>query len=146
MGERFQKVCLEPGCIVRTANRGGYCDLHLNDNARKRRTAIYDRERHKDPIAKLYASVIWARLKTMLRGRGNVICQRIVDGRRCTRPVEYFHHIISPRENPARMYDWRNIVGVCHQHHPPTEGEPKENLSRLNEIYVPTIWSDPVVG
>jgi hypothetical protein len=82
----------------------------------------------------------------MLRGRGNVICQKIENGKQCTRPVEIFHHIISPRENPALMYDPRNIVGVCRQHHPPTEGEPKENLPRLREIYVPTIWSDPIVG
>jgi len=38
------------------------------------------------------------------------------------------------------MYTPSNVVGVCRQHHPPTEGEPKENLQRLREIYVPTVW------
>jgi hypothetical protein len=141
MGERFQKRCNEPGCIIRTADRSGYCPSHLNDNTRKRQRALYDKERHSDPISKMY-NANWDRLKMMLRNRGNVICQRLVDGKQCTHLVEIFHHIISPRENRALMYDWRNIVGVCKQHHPPTEGEPKENLPRLSEIYVPTVWSD----
>jgi 5-methylcytosine-specific restriction protein A len=145
MGERFQRRCNEPGCTTRTADRSGYCPKHVADNTRKRQRALYDAERHKDPISKGY-NVIWDRIKTMLRNRGNVICQRIVDGQQCRMPVEIFHHLISPRENPALMYDWQNIVGVCRQHHPPTEGEPKENLPRLAEIYVPTIWCDPVVG
>jgi hypothetical protein len=145
MGERFQKRCNEPGCVLRTAHRSGYCEQHQKDNTRKRQRAIYDRERHQDAVSKGY-NATWGKIKTMLRGRGNVICQKIENGKQCTRPVEIFHHIISPRENPALMYDPRNIVGVCRQHHPPTEGEPKENLPRLREIYVPTIWSDPIVG
>jgi hypothetical protein len=36
------------------------------------------------------------------------------------------------------MYTVSNIVGVCRFHHPPTEGEPEENLPRISEIYAPT--------
>lgn len=142
MPERFQKVCNEPGCIVRTANRGGYCDQHHNDNARKRRRTIYDKERKQDAVSRGY-NAVWDKLKTMLRGRGNVICQKIEDGKQCTAPVEIFHHIISPRENPALMYAPRNIVGLCRQHHPPDEGTPWwiEGVD-----YVATIWSDVYVG
>jgi hypothetical protein len=142
MPERFKKVCNEPGCIVRTSNRGGYCDQHQKDNSRKRRTAAYDKERHSDPISKLY-NAVWDKTKLMLRGRGNVICQKLENGKQCTRPSEIYHHLVSPRENPALMYVPRNVVGLCQQHHPPDEGTPwwKEGVD-----YVKTIWSDPVVG
>ena len=74
-------------------------------------------------------------------------------GVRCTHPVEKRHHIISPRERPDLMYHagpieyngvhlHSQIVGVCSQHHPVTEGEPKENLPRLAELYVPSVWKE----
>ena len=142
MGERFQRICLEPGCTNRTANRGGYCDQHQLDNSRKRRTAEYDKLRHTDVVSKMY-NATWDRLKTMLRNRGNVICQKLEGGKRCTRVVEIYHHLISPRENPSMMYAPKNVVGVCRQHHPPDDGTPwwKEGVD-----YVATIWSDPIVG
>ena len=146
MPERFQKICRESGCTVRTNSRSGYCPAHEKDNARARQRAEYDAERHKGPFKNLYTRVAWARLKSMLRNRGNVICQRIVDGKQCTHYVEIFHHVISPEEDVSKMYDWHNIRGVCRQHHPNTPGEPKQNLFRLDEIYAPTIWSDTIVG
>lgn len=138
MPERFQRVCREGGCMVRTNSRSGYCLNHEKDNTQKQWRAIYDKERHADPVQKLYTGIAWERIKNMLRARGNVICQR----RGCMHFVEIYHHIISPREDPTLMYAPRNIVGVCRQHHPNTEGEPKENLGRLDEVYRPTIWAD----
>src|ERR1700730_14328179 len=122
MGDRFQKRCNEPGCPERTSESSGYCPKHLTDNTRKRQRAVFDKARHSTTESRMY-NVVWDRLKTMVWNRGNEICQRIVDGKQCRTPVEIFHHLISPRENSRLMYDWRNIVGVCRQHHPPTEGE-----------------------
>lgn len=142
MPERFKKRCSEPGCLEKTTDRSGYCEAHRKDNVRNRQRAAYDAERHKDPVQKLYNSITWDRLKIRLRGLGNVICARLVDGRQCTHPVEIFHHIISPREDVTLFFKPTNIRPVCRQHHPPTEGEPKENLKRLDEIYVPIIWTE----
>src|SRR5436853_2951390 len=110
MGTRFQRRCNEYGCLERTMDRSGYCGKHRKDNARTRARAEYDAERHKGPIAKLYNSVTWARLKALLRNRGNVICARLVDHKPCTHPVEIFHHLISPEQDVSKMYDWHNVI------------------------------------
>lgn len=142
MGDRFQKICRENGCVIRTNSRSGYCPAHEKDNARSRQRAEYDAERHKGPIAKLY-NATWDKLKILLRQRGNVICQRLTDGKQCTRFVEIFHHLVSPRKAPTLMYAPRNIVGLCRQHHPPDDGTPWwiEGVD-----YAPTNWSAPIVG
>ena len=144
MASRFFTYCREAGCTVRHNNAGGYCDAHRGNNTafRARQQRAADSKKN-DPIWKLYNSCDWTkRFCPYFEASGNIICQRIVDGQRCTRPVEIRHHIISPRERPDLMYTPSNVVGVCRQHHPPTEGEPKENLARLAEIYVPTVWKE----
>src|ERR1700691_391465 len=135
MPTRFQACCLEPGCTVRTAERGGYCNAHRANNSRTAARREYDHERKKDSVWQLYGPA-WVTFKNALRANGNVICQRLVDGSRCRRATEIFHHIFSPRTRPDLMYTPRFVVGVCRQHHPPTEGEPVENLPRLAELYV----------
>lgn len=144
MSERFARYCCEPGCTERHRNRGGYCDRHSEDNTYLRRRQARNAEDKKtDPVWRLYACVAWTKyFRQAFFGHGNVICQRIVDGVRCTRKVEILHHIVSPKKQRGLMYTPSNVVGVCKQHHPPTEGEPEENLPRLGEIYVPTVWKD----
>ena len=142
MPNRFFSYCKEPGCTVRHNNAGGYCDTHRGNNSvfHARQQRALDSKKN-DPTWKMYGAP-WQRFCKHFEGSGNVICQRIVDGQRCTHPVEVRHHIVSPRERPDLMYTPSNVVGVCRQHHPPTEGEPKENLVRLAEIYVPTVWRE----
>jgi len=115
----------------------------LKDNSRKRRVAAYDQERKHDAVSKLYNCAAWIKLKQLLRNRGNVICQRIVDGEQCTRLAEINHHLISPRVDMRQMYNPRNIVGVCRQCHPTEEGTPDWIEGR---DYVATVWSDVYVG
>jgi hypothetical protein len=140
MAQRLFRYCRERGCNERTNNANGWCDKHQNDNSYQRSRAAYDANRKHDPVWRLYHCAAYTRFKTKLAADGNVVCQRIVDGQRCTRPSEKVHHIISPRKNPRLMYTASNVRCVCTQHHPTTEGEPEENLTRLDEIYVPTIW------
>ena len=139
---RLQKYCRESGCPERTNHRTGWCEKHRTNNSflrnRAERSAASKRN---DPVWKLYGPP-WTRFKQAFFGHGNSICQRIVDGQRCGRATEILHHLISPKQRPDLMYTPTNVVGVCRQHHPPTEGEPKENLDRLDEIYVPTIWRE----
>lgn len=132
--QRFQSPCRAPGCIERTALRGGYCDKHAKDNpvAAQRRT--YDHERKQHTTWRLYGAA-WERLKVWLKGQGNVQCQKLTAGYRCTRPVEIFHHLISPKVDPTKMYVVQNVIGLCRQCHPPDEGTPHW---KPGEDFVPT--------
>ena len=135
-GDYF-RFCAEPGCSVRVRTR--YCLTHENNNSASRVRSDRDRERKaSDPTSKLYKCAAWQRFKDSFSAAGNVICQRIVDGRQCRYEVEVWHHLMSPRQRPDLMYSYSNVVGVCRRHHPVTEGEPSENLQRISEIYVPT--------
>jgi len=143
MPARFHRYCRERGCSERHNDASGFCSKHRENNSiflvRKQR----DAERKKgDPIWHLYNCAAWPRFRGAFFGYGNVICQRIVDGQRCRFPVEILHHIHSPRQRPDLMYSPSNVRGVCRQHHPNSEGEPKENLAHLGDIYAPTLWRE----
>lgn len=142
MADRQFRYCRERGCGQRTNHPSGWCAAHQQNNSYTRSRAQYDANRKLDPIRKLYNCADWTRFKEAFAGSGNVVCQRMIDGVRCRFPVEILHHIVSPRQNITLMYTPSNVVGVCRQHHPPTEGEPPENLYRLAEIYVPTRWRE----
>jgi hypothetical protein len=135
-GDYF-RFCAEPGCSARV--RARYCLTHEDANSAGRARSDRDRERKAgDPTTKLYKCVAWQHFKDSFSAAGNVICQRIVDGRQCRYEVEVWHHLISPKQRPDLMYSYTNVVAVCRQHHPVTEGEPPENLPRISEIYVST--------
>ena len=153
MANRFFTYCREAGCTERHNNAGGYCEKHRETNTYligRRQRALHSKKT--DPVWRLYACAAWAKhFRNAFFGNGNVICQKIIDGQRCRFPVDILHHIISPRERPDLMYHagevlyngivlHSQIVGVCAHHHENSEGEPKENFARLNEIYVPTVW------
>ena len=144
MPERLFSYCRERGCGKQTNDRSGYCEAHILDNSYMRSRAERDANRKKnDPTWPLYNRVAWKRFHDAFFGHGNSVCQRIeYDGVRCRRPVEILHHILSPRSRPDLFFTPSNVVGVCRQHHPNSEGEPKENLARLSKIYVPTLWPD----
>jgi hypothetical protein len=132
------RPCKEPGCTNQVKGPR-YCPEHTNDNSAKRARAARDKVRKSDdPTQRLYKVVAWKRFKDSFAAAGNVICQRIVNGVQCRHEVEVWHHLISPKVRPNLMYSYSNVVGVCRQHHPVTEGEPSENLQRISEIYVPT--------
>ncbi len=134
MPERMPRICRQPGCNERTRDRSGFCAAHATSNyavdARKR----LDRERAKDPIWKLYNCAAWDRFRKAFTAC-NPMCQKIKDGMQCRYPTEIVHHLISPRQDPSKMYTFSNCAGLCHQCHPPDEGTPDWIPGR---DYVPT--------
>ena len=81
----------------------------------------------------------WERFRQQLMGLGNVICQRVNDGRRCIAAVYFFHHILEAEKHPQFALDWRNVVGVCRSCHPrPTDRDQGE--------YVPTLYRPPMAS
>jgi hypothetical protein len=93
-----------------------------------------------DPIWKLYKHARWPHFVTQLKSNGNIFCQRIVDDTRCRAVATLTHHLISPRQKPDLFVDYRNVVRVCHLHHPPSAGDDPKNE------YVPTLMGAPGAG
>jgi hypothetical protein len=140
MPQKPLQACHEPGCLRWT--REAYCPDHIKNNHALRNRAAYDHDRNMtDAVRKMYRSAAWEiRFHQSFFAAGNVICQRLENGVQCRWPVDILHHLISPRRRPDLFFTYSNVVGVCHQHHPVTEGEPVENLGpRLFiDVYVPT--------
>ena len=136
MPELQYQQCREPGCLART--RGPYCQAHAVNNQVARNRAARDKAKLDDPIWDLYNCAAWIkRFRPAFLSAGNSVCQRIENGVQCREPAKILHHIRSPRQGGA-MYSFDNVKAVCAHHHPPTEGEPVENLDKLDQIYVPT--------
>jgi hypothetical protein len=78
---------------------------------------------HDDKVRHLYKTAQWLKFREQVKSC-NPRCQRIINGEQCTQPSKLVHHIISPKVAPSLCYDWRNVLGVCAEHHPDTAGEP----------------------
>lgn len=81
----------------------------------------------------------WKRLKRMLEANGNVVCQKLEHGVRCDRPVQIWHHLLGS-SRPDLRYSPENVIGLCRDHHPDTDGTPNW---RPGIDYSPTIFSPP---
>lgn len=84
----------------------------------------------------------WKKFTQLLRMNGNYACQHIdiYTNRRCIRPIAIFHHLLDAQAFPQFVRDYRNVCGVCREHHPESVGgEPINSGNR----YVPTLWSNP---
>jgi hypothetical protein len=127
------------GCRRPVDRHGWYCSACVGKLQSNQRDDNAARMRN-DPIWKLYRHPRWPKFVVQLKSNGNLFCQRIVDGVRCTAVATLTHHLISPRKNTAMFVDYRNIVRVCHLHHPPSEGDDPNNE------YVPTLLALPGEG
>jgi hypothetical protein len=140
MPERFYRYCREGGCHERTNDRSGYCQTHREQNAVKNAAQVREYARKKnDPVARLYNGPQWARFKLAFRAAGNVICARIEDGRRCSRPSDLIHHLVSPRVDASKMFSFDNCRPCCMQHHPPTPGSPPEDWCNWAPVLLPKL-------
>jgi hypothetical protein len=100
------RECCKPGCHVLVTS--GYCDKHKTEpqaqgSAPRRNEAFYQTR-------------IWRTTSTLVR-KFNPICQRVIDGKQCTRPSEVVHHIVDPSVNADWKLDWDVLVAVCAEHH-----------------------------
>lgn len=118
------KACIVCGAIV-PSGEGYKCKLHRKESEQGRYAS-----RKGDPVEKLY-NAQWRKLKNFLLMQGNVMCQRIVNGQQCDRLGEIWHHLVSPRLDPTRMYAPKNLVHVCRDHH-------SDVLQDDPSLYVPT--------
>jgi hypothetical protein len=139
MPQRPQNACNQPGCGK--ACDGPFCSDHKKENHRVDARRKYDRDRKNDPTYRMYTDSRygWEKFKQALAGHGNVICQRLVNGVRCTTPTAIRHHIISPKFRPDLFTVPGNVVGVCRLHH-------SDEIQDDPKLYVPTLWRAPYVG
>jgi len=108
-----------------------YDGTHTCTECRSLKNVVRYRDRKaNDPVHALYGWR-WEKCKKALLGMGNVMCQRIVDGKRCQNVGQIWHHLISPRINESLMYVYANIVHVCRDHH-------SDILQDDPSLYVPT--------
>lgn len=127
MADRPPRKCTYPGCKTIGRFASAYCPDHQRqqDHERKLRHPALSNHR------------AWESFRQYLFACGNVVCQRVVDGRRCTRPTKIFHHLIAADSRPDLAFDWHNVVGVCASCHPRPEDKDQGK-------YVPTLWRVPM--
>ena len=109
--------------------------------APKSNRAAADRLRQDDPVMRRYHSTAWLKLSRMVRDL-NPMCQRIRrdglyndKGEPCRNPSTLVHHLISPRTDPTRFLRLENVLALCAECHPPTEGSPNW---REGSDYIPS--------
>src|SRR5712692_150394 len=102
MPNRLPQQCHERSCYKSTTAKSGYCADHEKNNSVKQRERAYYASRQNDPVHCMYTDPRygWETFRTALMANGNVFCQRIIAGERCTELVAIFHHLISPRVRP----------------------------------------------
>jgi hypothetical protein len=109
------KFCRQPGCPEKTRNTNGYCAGHQQNNTSTARQVQW---RQDNP---LYDTSRWRNLQHKIIV-ADCFCRRIIAGVRCDRPSKIVHHLVSPRQRPDLMFVVSNLVAVCRDHHPNTEG------------------------
>lgn len=107
------------GCSGYAVERG-YCLKCAKENPSAAKST-HARRRHP-----LMDNIQWKRPKSGTRALMQIYnpqCQCIVNGIRCTRPMVIVHHIVSPFVDITKAHDPRNLVAVCREHHPTSEGD-----------------------
>lgn len=128
---RCPSVCRERGCFQSQVQGSPWCSKHAEAAAR-------EDERIRDEVDKRYGRAPWPSFRKMMLAQ-NPLCQRIQkDGSQCHAPARICHHLISPRERPDLFVDPKNVVCLCENDHPPSEGTP---LWREGKEYVATQFS-----
>jgi len=115
------------------------CAKHQKERAAGR-TAQHTE--HRADLRHYFDAPAWRdRLRPRLFSCGNIQCQALDPFYgRCPRPTVIWHHLIDPASRPDLVYDPRNLVGLCRQHHPNTPGE--TDLASARQRYAPTLWMD----
>ena len=122
--DRPPTACVQ--CSEPFEGAGHYCEKcrtlvpRLSDERDQAKRKLYRQKRWKD-----------FRLQVL---RSNPICQALEHGHQCNRAGVELHHLVSPLVDIAGMYNWRNLVALCRQHHAKTTGEDAANP----HSYVPT--------
>jgi hypothetical protein len=88
-----------------------------------------------DSIDRLYHSSQWQNETSPVLRSLNPRCQVIhANGQRCKNPSAVVHHVVSPRADITKFFDFGNLVAICTECHGPEEGE----LPDSNRTFAPT--------
>lgn len=99
--------------------------------------------RHEFRRHPLYDTYQWKHKTKPTMMTYNPVCQFLIGvGQQCLRPAELVHHKVSPYQNISLAHDPHNLVCLCREHHPPTEGDDPKNP----RPYVPTRWRPNPMG
>ncbi len=120
---RPDRKCSTPGCgnFGNYVGAGGHCPDHSKQRDRTRRDAGF-------------FNATWDKFRAKLL-QLNPICQRVVNGKRCTRPATVAHHIIELEQRKDLAYSQLNVVAVCASCHP-------RPADRDQGKFVPTLWHE----
>jgi hypothetical protein len=81
--------------------------------------------RRNDEVRKMYAQARWPKSQHHFLN-SNPMCQRLQpDGSPCRNGATLVHHLISPRQRPDLFVDPHNVVALCANCHPTSEGTPQ---------------------
>ena len=125
-------VAVEPG----TGERGycAACAKEIPNQAQAR----HEFRRHP-----LYDTYQWKQKTRPTMMAYNPRCQFLIGvGQQCSRAAELVHHKVSPHVNVSLAHDPKNLVCLCREHHPITEGDDPKNPGN----YVPTRWRPNPLG
>lgn len=101
-------------CRARALPGTNHCAQHP---AKAETAKAYDRSRNKSPDRKFYDTAAWAQCSKNIRVY-NPICAKVDEnGKQCRRRSVLVHHIVDPRDAPARKLDWSNLVALCEECH-----------------------------
>jgi len=132
--DRPPRICLAPGCGVVGVFSAGYCPAHSGRGIAGKALR---------PLEQLYHTSAYKHRFQPRMKSCNPICQRIINGERCTRPSTVLHHLNEPRTNEG-FHDPKNIVMLCACHHP--GGKPGTPEWREGVDYAPTNWPALCIG
>jgi 5-methylcytosine-specific restriction enzyme A len=120
MPTRLHQKCREAGCRNRTDARSGYCADHEHVNTQRE---VRNAHRRDDEVSRMYSTARWRKFCLHVLNR-NPLCQRLQAGQPCRNAATLVHHLISPRVRPDLFLAPENVVALCAQCHPPSEGTP----------------------
>lgn len=109
MPKKPARPCREPGCVLKTEARDGYCDQH-----RAAQRKEYDQQRRFDPERAVYQSRRWRNLVEIKR-KADPICERC-KAKGILNQTEIVHHKV-PIAQGGAPYDLLNTESVCRKCH-----------------------------
>jgi hypothetical protein len=145
MAANVPTACRTPGCSGTCYPETGhsYCE---DCEAAKAKEATTPQPAHlRWPIKKpkgaertehdrILATSQWKNRTSPTMKACNPLCQRVLpNGKQCWRAAKEVHHL---DDNPTLFFNPANLVGLCAEHHPKSQGE---NPNDPRE-YVPTKW------
>jgi hypothetical protein len=132
-GENMADEMTKPPLACRVCGRGS-CQEHKNVGTTIANSYAVKKQR---PHFKQYHTKRWRDLADAMR-RHNPICQHVdaATGVRCDQPSQMVHHIVDPKDDPSKFYDWRNLVALCNAHHSHSQGE---DPNRIDRYFAPTL-------